>query len=101
MGETLSTSALARWRAHPASFIEQVLRDPETGKPFKLLPAERAFLKHAFKTDDEGRLIYPEQIYSCPEEVRQVGLQRDAWCSSPRLLFGGRFAEAYLRRQRP
>ena len=49
MGETLSTSALARWRADPASFIEQVLRDPETGKPFVLLPAERTFLEHGFK----------------------------------------------------
>ena len=40
---------LARWRSNPISFIETVLYDPETKRPFKLLPAERAFLEHAFK----------------------------------------------------
>ena len=59
---------LARWRSNPISFIETVLYDPETKKPFKLLPAERAFLEHAFKRDDDGRLLYPEQIYSCPKK---------------------------------
>ena len=49
-----SSSALARWRREPTSFIEQVMRDPETGKPFELLPAERTFLEHAFKTNDNG-----------------------------------------------
>ena len=62
---------LDRWRSNPISFIETVLHDPETKKPFKLLPAERAFLEHAFKRDDDGRLLYPEQIYSCPKKVRQ------------------------------
>jgi hypothetical protein len=37
---------LDRWRSNPISFIETVLHDPETKKPFKLLPAERAFLEH-------------------------------------------------------
>jgi len=46
------------------TFITEVMRDPETGKPFELLACERTFLEHAFKTDDQGRLIYPEQIYS-------------------------------------
>ena len=59
---------LARWRSNPISFIETVLYDPETKKPFKLLPAERAFLEHAFKRDDDDRLLYPEQIYSCPKK---------------------------------
>ena len=57
---------LARWRSNPISFIETVLYDPETKKPFKLLPAERAFLEHAFKRDDDDRLLYPEQIYCAP-----------------------------------
>ena len=59
---------LSRWRSNPISFIETVLHDPETKKPFKLLPAERAFLEHAFKLDDDGRLLYPEQIYCCPKK---------------------------------
>ncbi len=36
MADVLDSSALARWRANPLSFIEQVLRDPETGQPFEL-----------------------------------------------------------------
>jgi hypothetical protein len=46
MTGNLNDDALARWRADPASFIECLI-DPETGKPFRLLPAERAFLRHA------------------------------------------------------
>jgi hypothetical protein len=33
-----------RWRSNPTSFIEMVLHDPETGRPFKLNDAERQFL---------------------------------------------------------
>jgi hypothetical protein len=40
MAKALDTSALRRWRRQPTSFIKQVLRDPETGKPFQLLPCE-------------------------------------------------------------
>ena len=66
---------LARWRSNPISFIETVLYDPETKKLFQLLPAERAFLEHAFKRDDDDRLLYPEQI----EVIGEIG----AWPSSP------------------
>ena len=63
-----SPTTLARWRADPISFIEQVLINPETGSPFVLLDAERAFLKHAFTTGANGRLLYPELVYSCPKK---------------------------------
>jgi len=49
------------------SFIEDILRDPETGKPFVLLDAEKQFLAHAYQTDEAGRLVYPEQVYACPK----------------------------------
>jgi hypothetical protein len=39
---------LTRRQRDPSAFIEEVLHDPETGKPFKLLDAERALLEHAF-----------------------------------------------------
>ena len=39
------------WRADPISFIERIIIDPETGKPFILLDAERRFLEHAFSTN--------------------------------------------------
>ena len=41
-------AALRRYREAPVAFIEEVLIDPESGRPFILLPAERDFLKHAF-----------------------------------------------------
>jgi hypothetical protein len=94
MGETLSTTALARWRADPASFIEETMVDPETGKPFVLLPAERAFFEHAFRTNDAGRLIYPEQIYSAPKKSGKTAFAAMHLLVTT-LIFGGSFAEAY------
>ena len=67
----LDHRALKRWRADPIAFVEEVLIDPESGKPFKLLPAERSFLKPAFTTRPDGRLLYPEQVYCGAEEERQ------------------------------
>jgi hypothetical protein len=68
MPDVFDFTALERWRSDPVSFIEDVLIDPETNKPFVLLPAERAFLQHAFKTDEHGRLLYPDLLYSCPKK---------------------------------
>ena len=51
-----------------AAFIADVLIDPETGRPFVLLPSEKLFLKHAFKTGKDDRLLYPELVYSCPKK---------------------------------
>lgn len=64
----LDHRALKRWRADPIAFVEEVLIDPESGKPFKLLPAERSFLKPAFTTRPDGRLLYPELVYSAPKK---------------------------------
>ena len=94
MGKTLNKSALARWRRNPARFIEAVLRDPETGAPFKLLPAERAFIKLAFKSDRKGRLLYPELIYACPKKSGKTAFAGMIILVAT-LLFGGPFAEAY------
>jgi hypothetical protein len=68
MTVALERTALVRWRADPIVFIEEVLHDPETRKPFVLLPAERAFLLHAFQLNDRGRLLCPEQVYPCPKK---------------------------------
>jgi hypothetical protein len=32
---------VAGWRRDPIAFIREVLRDPETGEPFVLYPAQR------------------------------------------------------------
>jgi len=58
----------ARIGADPIKFIEQVLVNPETNAPFVLLDAEREFLKHAFATGADGRLLYPKQVYACPKK---------------------------------
>jgi phage terminase large subunit-like protein len=82
------------WRANPAAFIEGVLHNPETGKPFVLLDAEREFLKHAFALDENGRLRYTEQLYGAPKKSGKTGFAALHMLSTI-LLFGGRLAEGY------
>jgi hypothetical protein len=92
---TLDTTHLAKWRKNPTKFIEAVMIDPETNKPYKLLPAERAFLKHAFKTNRRGKLLYPEQVYSCPKKSGKTAFAA-MHCLTTTLLFGGAYPEATL-----
>lgn len=87
-------TALDQWRANPAQFIETTLINPETDAPFVLLPAERAFLQHAFKIDDSGRLLYPEQVYGAIKKSGKTGFAA-IYTLTMILLFGGRFAEGY------
>jgi hypothetical protein len=68
IGAAFNRRSLARWRANPITFVEEALIDPEIGRPFKLLAAEREFLKFAFAIGPDGRLLYPEQVYSCPKK---------------------------------
>src|SRR5262245_8429877 len=91
----LTPSALARWRSSPASFIETALINLETGKPFELLPAERAFLEHAFKTGESGKLLYPELLYSCPKKSGKTTFAA-IFVLTLLLLHGGSFPEATL-----
>src|SRR5262249_25190045 len=67
----------------------------ETAAPFKLLPAERAFLKHALATDPDGRLRYPELIYGAPKKSGKTGFAA-IFTLTLLLLYGGRFAEGYV-----
>src|SRR5687767_243089 len=94
MGDALDRCALRRWRQQPTTFIEQVMVDPETGQPFKLLDAERQFLSHAFTTPDDGRLLYPEQVYGAPKKSGKTALAAMHLLTTT-LVFGGRFAEGY------
>jgi phage terminase large subunit-like protein len=59
-----------------------------------LLDAERAFLEHAYQIDDSGRLVYPEQLYSCPKKSGKTGFAAMHLLTTT-LVFGGRFAEGY------
>ena len=86
-------TVLARWRANPIGFIQQVLINPETKRPFVLLDAERAFLTHAFVTGPDGRLLYPEQIYACPKKSGKTTFAA-IYVITMVLLYGGAYAEA-------
>jgi hypothetical protein len=86
--------SLARWRADPGAFIEENLVNPETGKPFALLQAEQAFLDHAYRTDDDGRLLYQDQAYCAPKKSGKTEFAAMNVLTAV-LIFGGRNAEGY------
>ena len=86
---------LDRWRREPARFIEAILHDPETKQPFKLLPAEKQFLEHAFRTDAGGRLLYPEQIFGAPKKSGKTTFAA-LHVLVMLLLYGGSYAEATI-----
>lgn len=90
---TLDGTALARWRREPCTFISEVMCDPEDGLPFQLLPAERTFLEHAFRTDANGRLIYPEQLFAAPKKSGKTAFAA-LHVLTTTLIFGGAYAEA-------
>jgi phage terminase large subunit-like protein len=71
------------------------LVNPETGRPFELLLAEKTFLAHAFQLDDSGRLLYPEQVYSCPKKSGKTTFAA-LHVLTLTLLFGGAYPEATL-----
>jgi phage terminase large subunit-like protein len=90
----VDASTRMSWRTNPAAFIETILYNPETDAAFVLLDAERQFLLHAFKVDDGGRLLYPEQCYSCPKKSGKTAFGALHMLTLV-LLFGGRWAEGY------
>lgn len=94
MAKLLDDDLLAYWREHPAEFMESFLVNPETGEPFRLIPAEREFLKHAFALDHKGRLKYPTLIYGAVKKSGKTGFAA-LLVLTPLLLFGGRYGEAY------
>jgi hypothetical protein len=93
MTEVLEPNTLERWQREPISFITEVLRNPETNRPFDLMPAQREFFKHAFQIDD-GHLRYPEQVFGCPKKTGKTATAAMHMLTTT-LVFGGRFAEGY------
>ena len=87
----LDRASLRSWRADPTSFIDGALCKPEGGKPHRLLPAERQFLQYAFRTGDDGRLLYPEQAFSAPKKSGKTCFAR-MHC----LTFGSAYPEVVL-----
>jgi phage terminase large subunit-like protein len=93
--EQLNTGLLQRWHADPIEFIETVLFDPATKRPFQLLPAERIFLEHAFKRGPNGKLLYDEWLYSCPKKSGKTTFEALIELTMT-LLYGGAFPESYI-----
>lgn len=87
--------SIARWRKHPDKFIEECLVDYETGKPFKLLPAQREFFARAFQLRDDGRLLFPEQCFSAPKKSGKTATAAMHLLTTT-MLFGGKYAEGYV-----
>ena len=70
------------------------MRNPETGAPFELYPAQVEFLRRAFTLTFEGRLPYPEIIFSAPKKSGKTALS--SMCAIyAALVLGGPFAEVY------
>jgi phage terminase large subunit-like protein len=78
----------------PVAFIEEVLHDPETGEPFRLYEQQRMFLRRAFELAPDGRLLYPELLFSAIKKSGKTGLAACILIYVVRVL-GGRFAEGY------
>jgi phage terminase large subunit-like protein len=87
-------AALERWRADPVSFIQNVLRDPETGKPFTLYPAQIEFIRRAFTLDAAGRLPFPEMLFSAPKKSGKTATA-GMLAIYVAVVIGGRFSEVY------
>jgi hypothetical protein len=91
----IDSSTLARYRAHPASFIEECLISPYDLQPYRLNDAERQFIHYAFQLDSNGRLLFPLWVYGAIKKSRKTELAALITVTMI-LLFGGKFAEGYV-----
>jgi len=94
MTTVIDVATILRWRADPLRFIEHVLCDPESGRPFVLSVAERAFLERAFTLNESGKLNYPELVFGAIKKSGKSTLAGIVMLTMV-LLYGGRFAEGY------
>lgn len=88
-------SQLAIWRADPIAFIRDFCRDPESGQPFQLYPAQEGFLREALTVGPDGRLPYGELIYSCPKKSGKT--MTAAWVALyVSIVLGGAYSEVIV-----
>jgi len=78
----------------PAEFIETTTIDPETCELFRLTEAEKIFLRHSFELTPEGRLRYPELVFSGPKKSGKTAFAAMILIYVVRVL-GGRYAEGF------
>jgi phage terminase large subunit-like protein len=84
----------AKWRRDPVAFITEVLIDPETGAPFILYPAQVRFLREALTPGANGRLPFPEVVFSAPKKSGKTATAAFATLYVI-ICLGGAYAEAY------
>jgi phage terminase large subunit-like protein len=65
---------LERWKSNPISFIQEVLCDPETQRPFVLYREQIVFLREAFRLKPEGRMAHTELVFSAGKKSGKTGL---------------------------
>jgi phage terminase large subunit-like protein len=94
MSDVLEGNAIARCQREPIRFIEEVLRDPRTGRPFQLLEAQRQFFAHCWQRRDDGRLLYPEQVFGAVKKSGKTTTSAMHGLTTT-LVFAGKYAEAY------
>ena len=71
---TDNQKTIARWRADPVEFVEGVLRDPETGEPFRLYEEQRVFLRTGLARTPDGRMRFSELLFSGPKKSGKTTL---------------------------
>jgi phage terminase large subunit-like protein len=76
-------------------FVKQILRNPETGKPFELYPAQESFLRRAFMLTDDGRLPFVDMLYSTLKKSGKTMMA--GWTGHyVGTVIGGPFAEVFV-----
>jgi phage terminase large subunit-like protein len=90
---TFTAANIKRWRSDPVAFIETLI-DPETDAPFVLNDAQRSFVRRAFQLTPDGRLRYPELVFSAPKKSGKTGLAAMLVIYVV-IVLGGRFAEGF------
>jgi phage terminase large subunit-like protein len=91
---TIAPAKLDRWRADPVRFVAEALHDPETGLPFQTFSQQDQFLRAALTLTEDGRLPYPELVFSAPKKSGKTALAAIAMLYVV-IVLGGRFAEGY------
>jgi phage terminase large subunit-like protein len=85
---------LSRWKRDPCAFFRECLIDPETNRPFELYAAEERFFREALTPTADGRLPFPELVYSGPKKSGKTGAAAMATIYVV-LVLGGPCAEGY------
>src|SRR5208337_1449704 len=90
----MSKGLVARWKREPVAFIREVLINPETGERFVLYPAQEAFIREALTPRSDGRLPFPELVFSAPKKSGKTTTAA-MMALYTIICLGGPYAEAY------